>query len=145
MLSSCRKSSRSSPCHGGFTLLELLVALMMLGTLTAILVPTIAAAHRQRQEVTRHQIALAWLDDCCEQAADVSWDEFTSDRLRQILEESFKGSAPEGLTTNVVVDEIAEPVPARVAKFLASWSKGLERPSEEIRLTVWRPRQETPQ
>lgn len=139
------QSSRSSPRGGGFTLLEMLVALMMLGALTAILVPTIAAAHRQRQEVTRHQIALAWLDDCCEQAADVPWDEFTSERLSQIVGENATGSAPEGVVTKVVVDEVSEPVPARVAKFSASWSKGAGRDSEEIRLTVWRPRQETPQ
>lgn len=145
MLSSCRPSSRSSPRPGGFTLLEMLVALIMLGALTAILVPVIAAAHRQRQEVTRHQIVLAWLDDCCEQAADVPWDEFTSERLRQILEPGGDDPDLEGLTTGVVVDEIAEPVPARVAKFSARWSKGSERPSEEIRLSVWRPRQETPQ
>lgn len=145
MLSSCHPSSRSSPRPGGFTLLEMLVALIMLGALTAILVPVIAAAHRQRQEVTRHQIVLAWLDDCCEQAADVPWDEFTSERLRQILEPGGDDPDLEGLTTGVVVDEVAEPVPARVAKFSARWRKGSERPSEEIRLSVWRPRQETPQ
>ena len=124
--------------RNGFTMLELLMALIVLGALMSIVAPTLAAVQRQRLEVVRHQIALAALNNLAEQVSVQPWEALTADWANGLRPSDEIQSQLPDAHWNARWEEVTEPAPARVVHLQVDWQVNSVRRSVPVRLTVWR-------
>jgi type II secretory pathway pseudopilin PulG len=116
----------------GLSILELTVAMIILGTLMGLCLKWVAATGGQQREAQWRALAVREAANTMERLAAQSWEDLSADRAAKLaLSEEARQSLPEG-------DLAVQVTPAAGAAG--------DPESKEIAVTVrWRPRPETPE
>jgi len=119
------------------SVLELLVAMVLLATLLAVSLQLIAALAQQRRALDRRQQALREAANCMERIAARPWDELTPERLTATrLSPEAQQSLP-GAALAIDVVPAADPEGKRIVVSVA-WQEGDAQPERSVRLVAWR-------
>jgi len=79
------RSSHGHPvARRGYTLLELMAAMVVLGTATATIVPVVGWAHAQRRAAEARQIAVMEASNIFERLSTQSWEDVTPDAAAKL-------------------------------------------------------------
>jgi Tfp pilus assembly protein PilV len=90
--------------RAGFSLAELIIALLLLGTVTAVLMPLLLSVTAQRRAGELRQVALIHAENLLDDLLSRPWAEITQDTLaRQLAAEKTELPLP-GLERTVVVN-----------------------------------------
>ncbi len=90
--------------RAGFTLAELIIALLLLGTVTAVLMPVLLSATAQRRASELRQRALIHAENVLDDLLSQPWDEQTQEILSRKLNAEPADSALPGLERTVTVN-----------------------------------------
>ncbi|MGH7202422.1 MAG: type II secretion system protein [Planctomycetaceae bacterium] len=131
--------ARIGALRRGFTLVELIVAAILLGTLMLITVPTLKWASDQRRDAQKRQEAVEEAANLMERLTARPWDELTNENLQDVtLAEELRPQFP-GAELEVAVQEADD---AKRIRILLHYADHAGRPTAPVRLTAWVQRQE---
>ncbi len=123
--------------HRGYSLFEVMVALVLLGAAAVTLPPLLAGAARGRKAAEERQIALAETANVLERVARRPWSQVMPDALKT---ETISPAAQERLqSARLEIDvtvEPAEPASKRIGVALF-WKDRTGRELTPARLTTW--------
>jgi type II secretory pathway pseudopilin PulG len=134
------ESSRARPNRDGTTLAELIIALMLLGAATAVMLPLMVSVAAQRRAAEQRQLALFAAENLLDDLAATPWGELTQEALSQRLARGDETAAPRtlpGLDRQVTVidrpDESARQITVQLR-----WKNRAGDFTTPVRLSAWR-------
>ncbi len=124
--------------HRGFTIAELIIAMLLLTTVSAVLVPVVQLAARQRQAVRQRQLALNLAENTLEAALLRNWDDLTTERLStmHIADLTVLAVPLPGLTRNILVTDRPSDE-ARQITVEIRWRNHAGDWTAPVRLSAW--------
>jgi prepilin-type N-terminal cleavage/methylation domain-containing protein len=129
-------SPKSHSSRAGFTLAELIIALLLLGTVTAVLMPVLYSTTAQRQASELRQRALIHAENLLDDLLSQPWDEQTQELLTRKLTAEPADSALPGLERTVTVS--GEPEQSRIQITIQlRWRNRTGGLSAPLRLSGW--------
>jgi prepilin-type N-terminal cleavage/methylation domain-containing protein len=129
------KAESPSISWRGFTILEMIVAMLLLGTAMAIVVPTLAWMGVQNRLSLQRQEAIQGLNNLMDELTSRPYVELTPEAAGKIeLSEALKRQLP-GAKLNVEITE-AQPNAKRIQVQLA-WNQQNGGALAPVRLTAW--------
>jgi hypothetical protein len=121
----------------GFTLLEVTVAGVLLGTVMAVSVPTLGWIVQQRRASLQRQEAIAEVANIMERITLGPWEQITTENVETIKLAGETGRQLPGAKLRIGVEkEPATPDAKRIAIELA-WKNRAGRNDAPVRLTAW--------
>ena len=131
--------------RGGFTLAELIIALLLLGTVTAALMPMLFAISAQRRASELRQRALIHAENLLDESLSRSGAEQTQEQLTRWLAQAEADEELPGLERTVAVRNDPD-LPARQITLELRWRNRHGEFSPPLRLSGWSfsPAAETP-
>ena len=127
--------------RGAFTMVEILVAILLLGTLTAVCLKFFSGVNGQRKEQFAQLVAAQEAANVMERLAAVAWDDLPKQSGGQFpLSAQTRKSLPEG-RVEIKVSDMSGPPPARRVIATVSWRPLPNEPEREARLVAWRYKQ----
>jgi prepilin-type N-terminal cleavage/methylation domain-containing protein len=124
-----------------FTIVEILVALLLLGTLTAVCLQFFAGVIAQRREQSAELSAAEEAANIMERLAAVAWDDLPKQSGEQFsLSAQLKKVLPEG-RVEVKVNDVTGPPPARRIAATVFWRPQPGEPERKARVVAWRCKQ----
>lgn len=122
----------------GFSLTETMLALAVAGAATVLMAQLLITVANQRRVQQQRQVALSEIANRLEQAATLSWDELTQERLEQTpLPPIVQGVLPEAKLTAAVTEDSGEPRSRRILIEL-SWTNRAGERLPPVGLSAWR-------
>jgi type II secretory pathway pseudopilin PulG len=121
----------------GITLLEVTVAVGMLAVLLATSVQMLHVFTIQHQAAERHAVALQAVQAIAEQAANIRWDELTSQSAGQLTLPPIAASRLPAARLSLTVENEVEPVVAKRIMITLTWNAPNGRQARPVRLTCW--------
>lgn len=129
--------------HRGLSLLELTVAMVILGALMSLCVKWLAAAGGQQREARWREAALREAANVMERLAAQPWEKLTKElAAKASLSEEVRGSLPDGALTVQVTEAAGEP-PSKEIAVTIRWRLRPETPEAQVRLVAWKFRRST--
>lgn len=125
------------PRRRGFTLIEMMVAGVLMMTVTMIVVPAIYWVHRERRQTEYRQIALIEVENLMERITALPFNQVsqtTVDKL--VLSESALRQLPEP-NLEIVIRETDALPPMKKIEIQLSWNQLREISAAPVRLTSW--------
>jgi prepilin-type N-terminal cleavage/methylation domain-containing protein len=119
----------------GFTLLELIVATILLAAMAATVVPLLALASRQQRETDRRQLALYEAQNILEQIAARPWSELKPGAVEQELPQVCREHLPHA-RLDVAIDPADDGGRRIAVKLLWKLRNGVD--AAPMRLVTWR-------
>jgi prepilin-type N-terminal cleavage/methylation domain-containing protein len=124
--------------RSGFTLMETLVALLVLSTLTTVCLQFFVAAGDQRRQVYSQLTATQEAANLLEHVEALEWNELTAAGTAKVqLSAQARRTLPEARLA-IRVDEPTGTPPARRVTASVLWRPQLGEPEREVRLVAWR-------
>jgi hypothetical protein len=118
-------------------MLEIAIAVGLLGMLMTASVQVLRAMQTQQRAADRRAAALQMVQAIAEQISNLSWEDVTSERLKQIeLPQPIAEYLPEAKLDARLAEE-TEPVSAKRVTFKLTWRAPKGQPAAPIRLTIW--------
>ena len=128
----CRPSRRA-----GFSLLEMFVAALVLGTVLLTFVPLLHSVRQQQRATEQHLLALREAENLLEVLSQRPWSELTATELSKVeLADDVKSRLPQA-ALQIDVDEPAEQPPSKRLAVRVSWTPRGDRPALSVRLVTW--------
>lgn len=125
----------------GFTVLEVLVAIILVATLLTVSLEFLHALALQRRSLSDRRLALQEAGNCMERIAVWPWDELTTERLSGIdLSPEIRRALPSA-KLSIRVSPTPEPPQGKVVSVTIRWQEQPEQPERSVRLVTWRYRQ----
>jgi len=122
----------------GFTILELSVAMIILGALMTLCVKWVGASGAQQREVRWREAALAEAANVMERLAAQKWDELSPERVAKVaISEETRQRLPDGSLAVQVTQSAGEPVAKEIA-VTVRWRPRTGVPDAQVRLVAWR-------
>lgn len=119
----------------GYSLLELIVALSLLGTATATIVPVLGWAHAQRRAAAARRFAVCEAENLLERITSADWDDVTQEKADVLrLPEAADDWLRAPRLTVAVVPEPQPPVGRRVTVEIR-WKNREGDDASPVRLT----------
>ncbi len=115
-----RFQSVASPRRGGFTLVELMLALSLLGLFFAVFTPLLMSVARERRESAREQVAWQQAQNLLEELTHRPWNDVTSTAELPPLTTAEMAFLP-GYQQQLVVTEIPGPPQCKRVTVSVSW------------------------
>ena len=122
--------------RGGFTLAELIIALLLLGTVTAALMPMLFAISAQRRASELRQRALIHAENLLDESLSRSGAEQTQEQLTRWLAQAEADEELPGLERTVAVRNDPD-LPARQITLELRWRNRHGEFSPPLRLSGW--------
>lgn len=123
--------------RAGFTLAELMVALILIGAATGITLPLIAAQSRVRLNLERRRMALAEAENLLERMSGIPYARLTPELVRELkLSAAAQQALPSGEAHCQVVEETTAPLGKRLEVEIR-WDAGPGKKSPPCRLVTW--------
>lgn len=130
---------RSRP-RAGFSLLEMLVAVIVFGTVLTTFLPMMRSVREQQRGTDQHLLALREADNLLEIISTRDWNELTNEELGKLtLPEDVASRLPNG-TLKIEVSESTEQAASKRVAVTVSWTSKLTQPARTVRLAAWFPR-----
>lgn len=132
----------------GFSLPELIIAMLLLGAVTAVMMPLLLAVTNQRKQVDQRQLALVQAQNALDLLLSSAAPDATEDKLLQLWTESEQPAAAESpvlrdLERRVIVADRAEDQSRQLTVELR-WKNHAGQVTTPVRLSGWQfPRKET--
>ncbi len=127
----------------GLTLLELTVAMVILGALMSLCVKWVAAAGGQQREARWREAALREAANVMERLTAQPWEKLSQELASSAsLSEEVRGSLPDGALTVQVTEAAGEP-PSKEIAVTVRWRPRPETPEAQVRLVAWKFRRPT--
>ena len=121
----------------GFSVIELMIAVLLLGTVFAMLGPTLTWIRQQRRLADDRQLALIELSNVAERLSLVSYEAVTPEHLAGLtLAPPVAAALPQARLSATLADE-TEP-PAKRVTLELTWKGDGTRPVAPLRLVTWR-------
>lgn len=133
----CRRGSgRQGPRvkRSGVSLVELVIACLLIGTVASLILPTVSWTGVQRHAARQRQVACEELANLMDRLTSARWDEVTEQQvLRWGLDQQVQRQLPDAQLSAVIgTDQDVKRV------FLSlTWSDRSARPVAPVRLTTW--------
>src|SRR5438105_5305247 len=108
----------------GTTLMEVVVALALLGLATTAMIEFVSLSARQRRTAEHRRVALQELANQAERVAFMSWDELAPDRFTTWQPSTDLSSIPSATCRAEVADE-SGPLACRRIRLLVQWKDAL--------------------
>jgi len=122
----------------GMTLLELVVAGALLGTILVVCLQLLAATAEQRRAADQRQLAVLEVENAMERLAARPWDELTPQAVATPqLSPSVRGRLPGAELKVEVTASPAEPLAKRIA-ILLRWQDRSGQFTQPVRIVTWR-------
>ncbi len=122
----------------GFTILELTVAMIILGALMSLCLKWVAATGGQQREARWRQAALCEAANVMERLAAQTWEELSPERMAKA---SLSEEARQALPGGAVAVQVAQPPGDPEAKEIAvtvRWRSRADTPEARLRLVAWK-------
>jgi type II secretory pathway pseudopilin PulG len=135
----CQSFNRKSNCavRPGTTLVEIVVAGILLGTVMSIAVPALSWVVRERRAADRRQQATLEVENLMEQFTARSWDEITQQTAANLeLPDQVTQQLPEA-SLSCTVDSKPETPDSRRIHIELAWSNRKGQTLAPVRLTTW--------
>jgi prepilin-type N-terminal cleavage/methylation domain-containing protein len=121
----------------GMTLLELVAAAALLGTILVVCLQLLAATAVQRRVIDQRQFALAEVENTMERLAARPWNELKVQTVAGQLSPAARGRLPAAEMKVEVTTSSAEPLAKRVAVSLR-WHDRSGQFTKPVTLVTWR-------
>jgi prepilin-type N-terminal cleavage/methylation domain-containing protein len=132
----------SKPRRRGMTLIEMTVALVILGVAMVALLQLVAASARQRRTAEQRRIALQEVANQAERLALASWDEIAPGELTTWQPSAELTAVTPQALCRAEVSEDEGPPPARRIRLEVTWQNSAGLEVEPVELTIWKFRPE---
>lgn len=130
-----RRRVRAS--RGGYSLIELTIASLLLGTAMGLIAPSLIWVARERRAAERRQEALQEVQNILERLTSQPWEAVTPELARETrLDERVSEQLPEA-RLSVDVTQTADDPDARRISVELQWLSGPGRNAAPVRLTAW--------
>jgi hypothetical protein len=126
--------------RAAFTVAELVIALMLLGTATAVMLPLMVSAAAQRRAAEQRQLGLLEAENLLDELLARPWHEVTLEALSRTARESDPAGASRwlpGLERQVTVIDRPEDA-ARLITVQVRWRNRAGDFAAPIRVTAWK-------
>lgn len=121
----------------GYTLIELTIASLLLGTAMGLIAPALIWIARERRAADRRQEALQEVQNVLERLTARPWETVTADLAGETqLDERLRDQLPEA-KLSVEVAEVPDDAEAKRVSVELRWENGPERAAAPVRLTAW--------
>ena len=121
--------------RGGFTIAELIIAMMLLGTATAVMLPLMVSVSAQRRAAEHRQLALIAAENLLDEILARPWNEITEQTLSK-LPATDAASLP-GLQRRIAVAERPEDAARQITVEL-HWRNRAGDFTAPLRLSAWK-------
>lgn len=136
------KSAAPSVARRGFTITEILVALVIMSAALAGIAHLVSTASAQRRVLEQRRLALAELSNRAERIALLSWDELTAAGIEsEPLSSELLAVLPRAKFAAEITDENGPPSLRRI-RLQIGWADRVGNAVEPVKLVVWRHREE---
>lgn len=135
--------SRERTAHRvGFTLTELIIALMLLSTITVVLLPLMVTVGAQRRAAETRQCALIVAENLLDDLVARPWEEVTQEKITALIAATPSADARlsvtlPGLERNVMITEFADQGMKQVAVQLR-WRNRQGDFTAPLNLSAWK-------
>lgn len=121
----------------GYTLIELTIASLLLGTAMGLIAPALIWIARERRAADRRQEALQEVQNVLERLTARPWEAVTADLAGETqIDERVRDQLPEA-KLSVEVTTVPDDTEAKRIAVELKWENGPERPAAPVRLTAW--------
>lgn len=129
--------SRYSPVRRGFTMAEVVVAGVLIGTLLASAVPMLRSVARQQRAADRQQIAQIEAANIIDRMTSGPWNGITPESAAAVkLSDETLRQLPEATLKATVSTDPARPEEKRISLVLR-WEEERGMPAAPVKLTTW--------
>ncbi|WP_145223647.1 type II secretion system protein [Gimesia algae] len=134
----CSSRVASPGCRRrGFTLVEMMVAGVLLMTVSMIVVPAIYWVHRERRETERRQIAIVEVENLMERVVSLPFDEVQQSTVDKFaLSETAIRQLPDA-SLQITVRDAADVKQMKKIRIQLGWKNQQEIKAMPVRLTSW--------
>lgn len=122
----------------GFTIVEMIVTMMILGALAAAVVPTLRWVNLQRTETERRLIAQQEAGNLLERAATVPWNELGPETGKDWpLSPEGVAALPGGRVVVSVQEEAGASPATKAVRVEVHWTSSVRRSEAPVQVTAW--------
>lgn len=123
--------------RGGFTLLEMFVAVVVLGTLLATFLPLMQSVGYQQRLTDQRLLALREAENLLEILTPRPWNELTQEFAEsQSLSDEAKSRLPQG-TLDIDVTQPTEPADSKKVTVQVIWTPRPGQAAHKVQLAAW--------
>jgi hypothetical protein len=131
------RPGRAGPPRAGYSLIELTIAGLLLGTAMGLIAPSLIWVARERRAAERRQEALQEVQNILERLTAQPWESVTSEAAGRIrLDERLSSQLPEARLT-VEVSMLPDDPDAKRLFVELRWVNGPGKNAAPVRLTAW--------
>jgi prepilin-type N-terminal cleavage/methylation domain-containing protein len=121
----------------GFTMIEMVAALGMLGALTAVSLTFLHATRVQQRGLRRQQVALTEAANAMERLSALAIDDLAAGAESVALSPVAARELPNG-AIGAAVENVDAPLAGQCVRVTVSWVETVGQPARKVELQTWR-------
>jgi prepilin-type N-terminal cleavage/methylation domain-containing protein len=124
--------------HGGFTMIEVMAAMMLLAVVVGLSVTLLRAAAYQRAEIRQRHVAVQETASVIERLTALGWAELTPERARRVQLSDWARQSLPGARLDVQVVPATNEPQSKCIRAALTWRDRTGALVRPVRLVTWR-------